>query len=439
MRLCTFALFAGILVAPVAAEAAKCPLVTIVLDRSGSMDAVDSGQTQSRWDIAVDAITKLVNDYQNRLPLGFVTYQDSLSCDDFSAEAVIDPKVNNGAMILAKLTSLQPAGGTNTGQGVRKGVAGITMGLSAEPDRPGGYVILITDGEPFCPETCVRPNGAGTVTSDPQYTACEIEKAAAKMIKTFVVGFGALPTNAQTNMNTFAVAGGAPCMGAGCNGKMYFAADSPASLDAAIKAITETIAGEFSGGQCDDSCYSNGCPNAGEICVKGRCKADPCANLTTCAPGDYCYTDGTSPGTCIKACNQVCPAGEVCTTSGTCQTDLCASLTCNSGEVCKDGNCVQDACSEKGCDPGYICYQGACIDDPCRYVTTNGTPGCPEGHMCVNGTGACAATLTTGGGTGGKRGGGTGCDFGGVPAPGVAFGALALLMVALLLHARRRD
>jgi MYXO-CTERM domain-containing protein len=438
MRHFTLILLATIAFAP-AARAAKCPLVTIVLDRSGSMDIVDSGQILSRWDIAVGAITKLVNDYQNRLPLGFITYQSGASCDDFTQEALIDPKVNNGPMILSKLTSLMPSGGTNTGQGVRKGVNGIAMGLSAEPDRPGGYVILITDGEPFCPETCVRPGGLGTVTSDPAYTACEIEKGAAKMIKTFVVGFGTLPTNAQMNMNTFATAGGAPCMGAACNGKQYFAADSPASLDAAIKAITETIAGEFSGGQCDDSCYANGCPNAGEICVKGRCKADPCASLTTCAPGDYCYTDGTSPGTCISACDQVCPAGEVCTPSGKCQTDLCAggAVTCPTGEVCKDGNCVQDACSEKGCDPGYICYQGACIDDPCRYVSTNGKPGCPDGHMCVNGTGACAATLTTGGGMGGMRKMG-GCDFSSNGPSGAAFAGFALLLVAFLLRLRRR-
>jgi len=432
----------GFLFAPIAAEAAKCPLVTIVLDRSGSMDSTPGpGATMSKWDIAVAAITKLVNDYQNRLPLGFVTFQEGSSCTDFSAEAVIDPKVNNGPTILAKLNALMPAGGTNSGQGVRKATQAITMGLSAEPERPGGYIILITDGEPLCSEACIHPTTMMSSGGDPDYTTCEIEKSAVKNVKTFVVGFGQLQGTAVTAMNAFAVAGQEPCMGSGCAGKQFYAADSPASLQSAIDAITSTIAGEFSGGQCDDSCYSNGCPNVGEICVQGKCKADPCASLTTCAPGDYCYTDGNSPGTCIKACDKVCPDGEVCTPSGICQVDLCASgaVSCPADQVCKDGNCVANNCGDMGCLPGFICYQGSCIDDPCRYVTTNGVPGCPDGHTCVSGTGACAASLTSGGGMGGGRRGGTGCDFSTGAATAPALAAFALLALALVLRKRRRN
>ena len=39
-------------------------------------------------------------------------------------------------------------GDANAVPGVRKAVNSIAMGLSAEPERPGGYVILITDGDP---------------------------------------------------------------------------------------------------------------------------------------------------------------------------------------------------------------------------------------------------------------------------------------------------
>ncbi len=67
------------MVVPVVGKAAKCPLVTIVLDRSGSMDTVDPGNTLTRWAIARLAITKLVNDYQNRLPLGSLTFK-KVSC-----------------------------------------------------------------------------------------------------------------------------------------------------------------------------------------------------------------------------------------------------------------------------------------------------------------------------------------------------------------------
>jgi hypothetical protein len=299
--------------------------------------------------------------------------------------------------------------------------------------------VLITDGAPFCNDACIHPTTMIASGNDPDYTACEIEKAAVKNIKTFVVGFGALAGSEQAAMNTFATAGQEPCMGASCNGKLYYVADSPASLQAAIDAITSTIAVEFSGGQCDDSCYSNGCPNVGEICVMGKCKADPCASLTTCAPGDYCYTDGNSPGTCIKACDKICPEGEVCTASGICQQDLCATLSCGTDEACKDGNCVPNKCGAMGCLPGFICFQGSCIDDPCRYVTTNGKPGCPDGHTCVPGTGACAASLTSGGGPGGGRRGAGGCDFSIGASSATLLAAFALLAFALVLRARRRN
>jgi hypothetical protein len=297
-----------------------------------------------------------------------------------------------------------------------------------DPSRPASYILLITDGEPTC-------------SGDPASTIAQIMMAAnASMpVKSFIVGFGALPSADQMAMNQMATAGGAPCTDATlCNGQQFYAADNGAALNAAIDAISQQIAGEF-GGVCDDSCYSNGCMNGGEVCVGGKCVADPCATVKdTCPPGDYCYTTGLTPGTCVKPCANPCPTGQQCNTQGNCVADPCANVTCQSGQACSNGQCVTDNCTTMGCPVGLLCYQGTCIDDPCRYVSTGDATGCPMGTQCVAGTGACVGGLTNGNGMNGGRPRGKGCEFGAGGASRELIAALALLATAFVLRLRRR-
>lgn len=416
------------------ANAASCPFIQIVLDRSGSMDSPpdNSGTGQTKWQIGVAAIEKFLMNYGDRLPIGFLTFQEgSLSCTDFSMEALIAPAHGTAPMILQKLNALMPAGSTNTGEGIDEAMKLLGMSQMSDPGHPpGGYIILITDGEPNC-----NP-GDGTL---PTFTVGEITKAKNMGIKTFAIGFGALPTQDAANMDMMAMAGGEPCTDTSiCQTHKYYPAESAMALNAAIDAISQQISGEF-GGACDDSCYSNGCMNAGEICVDGKCKQDPCVNIaSTCAPGDYCYTDGSSPGTCAHPCSQPCPSGQVCSIQGMCVADPCATASCSTGQTCRNGSCVTDTCDSsvnpnaKPCAPGMLCYQGQCVDDPCRYVT------CPDGSACVSGTGACAASNGgSGPGGGGRNRNNGGCEISGGGSP-AALAALAFLIIAFLLRGRRR-
>jgi len=417
------------------AQAAPCPYIQIVLDRSGSMgDTPDNGvptaTSPSKWDIGKAAIQKFLMTYGGRLPIGFLTFQSGgLACTDFSMEAVIPPAHNTSAMILQKLNALMPAGGTNTGEAIDQAAKMIGMSQMSMPGHPaGGYIILITDGQPNC------NSGDGTL---PTFTVGEIGKALMMKIPTFAVGFGKLAGSDASNLDMMAKAGGKPCTGTACNGHSYYVGDSATTLNMAIDAISQQISGEF-GGACDDSCYSNGCMNAGDICVNAMCKPDPCLNIgSTCAPGDYCFTDGSSTGTCARACTQPCPAGQVCSLQGQCVTDPCATASCSTGQTCRNGSCVTDTCNQAvnpsamPCPPGQLCYQGQCTDDPCRYVT------CPDGSSCVSGTGACAASTGGSGPSGGRdRGASTGCTFGGGDVASAT--ALLLVAVALMLRARRR-
>jgi MYXO-CTERM domain-containing protein len=418
-----YVLAALFILAPISANAGKCPLVMIVLDRSGSMDSPPGpGTTMSKLAIAKVAINSLLTKYGKRLPFGFTTFQEgqcTIGAND-GVDILTKPAPGTATAIQMQVAAVVTSGSTNTGLAVKKVSIDPSM---MDASRPGSYIILITDGGPTC-------------SGDPGFTTTEIMKAKTNGVGTFVVGFGALSGSDSTNMDNFAVAGGYPCDMAAmtCNGKKYFAADSATSLNAALDAITQQISGEF-GSICDDSCYSNGCPNAGEICVEGDCRPDPCANVTTCAPGDYCYTDGKSPGTCVKACPEPCQAGEKCSVNGMCVTDTCFGVSCPTGQACKGGACITNGCEVMNmtCEPGMLCFEGACIHNPCNNIK------CPEGWMCVNGTGACEALLTSGGGTGGGRNRNRGgCDVTPSSSGGPALAALVLLALALGLRARRR-
>ncbi len=395
----------------------------LILDRSGSMDSPPSGYGgtgPSKLSIAKTALNALVKQYGDRLPFGFESFAETgFVCAD-GVDVVVKPKNGTRASVTAAITAVMTEGSTNTGAAIDVAAALPEMNDAA---RPGSYIVIVTDGEPTCAGT------VGTETDPVAYTTGAVKRALVKGVKTFVVGFGALPAVDKMAMNDMANAGGVPCTGATCNGQAYYAAEDAAGLQAAIDSISSQIVGEF-GGVCDDSCYSNGCPNAGEVCVAGACKPDPCAAVrSTCAPTDYCYTDGTSPGTCTPICPMTCAPGESCTTNG-CALDPCASVSCDTASFCKGGTCVPSTC--KDCAAGQICLDGACKDDACRYVQ------CPTGAMCNSPRGTCSFTGTSG--TGGKRDrSSTGCHF----APGeradgtvLLLGAFALAFVAL--QRRRR-
>ena len=404
------------------AHAAPCPTVMIILDRSGSMDARPDGSFSggpSKLDLAKIALNKLVMQYGDRLPFGFMTFASTgIACTD-GVNVIVKPMNGSKATITSAINAVMTEGSTNTGPAIDAAMALPEMN---DMNRPGSYILLVTDGEPNC------AGKVGTEPDDPAYTIGAVKRAAMKGIKTFVVGFGALPAADKDAMNKMAMAGQEPCTGAACNGQQFYAAEDDAGLQAAIDSISSQIFGEF-GGLCDDSCYANGCPNAGEICVGGKCKLDPCLSVSsTCAPGDYCYTDGNSPGTCTRECPQSCAPGESCTLGG-CLADPCLSVSCDASTYCKNGACLPAAC--KNCDPSLFCIDGVCKDDPCRYVK------CPMGAACQSLKGTCVSGSTDGTGANHGRGSG-GCHF----APGahadqavLVFGLFALAVAVFL---RRR-
>ena len=81
----------------------------------------------------------------------------------------------------------------------------------------------------------------------------------------------------KANLDRMAQAGGEPNPDAAYD---YYPADSQQALLTQLQRIITTITGGGDVGSttlCDDTCYSLGCPNPGEVCAGATCKPNPAA------------------------------------------------------------------------------------------------------------------------------------------------------------------
>ncbi|MSP59118.1 MAG: VWA domain-containing protein [Myxococcales bacterium] len=396
--------FAGAALAGPAA-AKTCPNIMFVLDQSSSMaDDPNGGKTHpSKFELLTQAVLGLVNQYGDRVPFGLQLFQSDAFKDD--AKCYNDTKIDvepagpmedrslrsNDVITLLKAAMPVPGSRTNTGEAIKRATEDMILHDAAR----NNFLILVTDGEPSCNrkdlETLSAPDGSSEWTID------QINIARNAKILTFVVGFdGEMGVN-KRNLDEMAYSGGASPKN--CDGKnihCYYSASDAATLQTALGKVIDQIAGgEFGSVLCDDSCYSNGCPD-GQVCRKSeldpapRCVPDPCMGMT-CNKDQFCRL-----GKCVGACKDGCKANEKCIDGG-CQKDPCAGKECPDGEICcplgvsgcAAGSCVPDYCRDKTCVPPSICENGSgkCVDDQCKIVT------CPPGTTCKAG-GNCSGSAS---------------------------------------------
>lgn len=388
-RMLALFLLAGVLIPfqEAAAVASSCPNLTILLDTSGSMLENPAGPKgmaattldQRKSSIAIAALTTLVNTYDGVLPMGLALFPSDGLCGAAKLNvppALLTKQQINSLLATSAPTSFAPDTPTSASINSLAGMAALK-----DPSR-AQYILLVTDGRPEC------ANGSEDVAKT--VTALRAAASAVTPIKTFVVGFGMLDTTAQQAMNQMADAGGVPNNDATYH---YYQAGDASSLGVALDKILITISGELGTMMCDDSCYANGCPVAGEKCIGRSCQKDPCAGVN-CATGQYCYTDGTSPGTCVGVCTTPCAAGTYCD-RGQCVTAPCG-MPCGPGKTCNQAtrSCEADArCAmlTPRCQVPRGCIDGKCVDDPCNSNLYT----CPQGSHCTPWMGTCQSDDVT--------------------------------------------
>jgi Mg-chelatase subunit ChlD len=171
------------------------PEVLIVLDKSASMAA------GLRWDPSRLAVEKLVSDFDNRVAFGLSIFPGGGAlglCDPGVLDVPL--KVGNAAAITQRIDSDTPFGITPTAQtldNALKYMGNRQVELDG-PGRPPGYVLLVTDGQPNCPDLDHL---------DPVQSSVNAVTALRQaQVKTFVIGYD-IGLGGDT-MNQLAAAGG---------------------------------------------------------------------------------------------------------------------------------------------------------------------------------------------------------------------------------------
>lgn len=191
----------------------------LVVDKSGSMD--DPLQTGERkWPVMRDALTTVVDQYQNGIRFGLVLYPNDDECATGTVRAPV--AMQNASAITGELDGTFPDGGTPTHTTLAAAGA-YYAGVSSPGAR---YVLLATDGEPNCGD----PNDTEAPTVTESIDA--ISSLRSSDIMTFVLGFGGNVNNHPDTLQAMADAGGTGD---------YFAANSPEELAAALGAIAGEV------------------------------------------------------------------------------------------------------------------------------------------------------------------------------------------------------
>jgi Mg-chelatase subunit ChlD len=203
----------------------------LVLDRSNSMawqmtsdQPCPSGNTTctNRWKAITDAVGAVLPDTQQTVYWGLKLFAQSQNGCDVSDGVDVAPAVNNAYTIAAQIAATGPSTGTPTTEVIRK-TSAYLLGLT---DPNPKYILLATDGQPYC---------AGPQKDQPDDQAAIdsiANNAYAHGIKVFVVGIAISAANTDT-LNKMAQAGGTG---------QFYAANSPATLEAALQDISGLVA-----------------------------------------------------------------------------------------------------------------------------------------------------------------------------------------------------
>ncbi len=411
----------------------------VILDKSSSMQkGTIAGST--KWSIAVDALTTVVTEFENKIELGLTMFPNPNQCSPGTVN--VEPGLGKRADILAQLADAPPSTGNWTP--MSQTLEAVATEPSLVNTTNGKYAVLITDGWQWC-----DPYDAST-RFDPVDAVRQLNAAG---VTTYVVGFGGA-VDALT-LNSVAVEAGTARAGCDPTGDTptspnpcYYQADDPTSLVAALRTVATNASTEICDGldnDCDGeidedltrSC-GTACGTGTETCVAGAwagCdapepEAEICDGLDndcdgTADPGCECAAGETRDCGGTETAGACQPGTQTCAADGTWGT--CAGAVTPQNEMCDgvDNDCdgqVDETTDDVGglCGPGFICVDGGCDPmDPVQPVPDD-DPTPPQTPAGDDGAAAAGCGCATGGDAGGNA------------------GTLALLMLAGVLGLRRR-
>ena len=250
--ICALGLALGMGIVGRAAIAAptKCPQIMIIMDRTGSMtQKLDSGDV--KWDVISKAVKAFTSKYDKGIRFGF-EYFNGAGCKmpvmtkPCDPGCILFPPEDNAAVdVAAAVDMLKPAGTTSTHETMEP----VKDYAPLKDPTYSNFVLLITDGLPNCTET-MDPAVPGGYSGAKSIAA--IKAVYDTGVPVFVMGLGTkgamgVPVTNPDILDKMADAGGVPQTVPPAPHKFY-AADSPAEVDAALEAIAGRAGGGTVGG-----------------------------------------------------------------------------------------------------------------------------------------------------------------------------------------------
>jgi hypothetical protein len=191
------------------------PDILIVLDKSLSM-------LLTRWTPSSEAVEELTTKYQAVVSFGLEVFPAGFTCEPGILDVPL--ALNNADAIATAITNTVPIGITPTAQSLRNALMFLGDQHAAGDNlATPTYVVLVTDGEPNCPDD---------LTPDPPTNSVEACKALFDAnIPVYVIGYE-IDATGEPTMNAMAMAGGTD---------KYFPVENKADLDAAFDKITKDV------------------------------------------------------------------------------------------------------------------------------------------------------------------------------------------------------
>jgi hypothetical protein len=166
------------------------------------LDTVVCGGTNpapgvDRWTPAVQGIKTLTQQFQSKISFGLTVFPGDGSSGrmgDLCAPGTqrVPTGLNTAGAIAMNLDRTQPSGATPTAAALQAVHQQIMMKMS-DPDArvPPQYVLLVTDGQPTCPNANGNTINAGGLQQDHALTIQALDALTAAGVKTYVLGYDA--------------------------------------------------------------------------------------------------------------------------------------------------------------------------------------------------------------------------------------------------------